>query len=83
MLADDTQQPSAPAQTPAARRGGGGGRSSRRQRGADDAAIAQAEAAGPPVPRMKERFRSDIIPQMMREFGYANPMEVPGSKKSC
>lgn len=82
MLADDTQQPSAPAQTPAARRGGGGGgRSSRRQRGADDAAIAQAEAAGPPVPRMKERFRSDIIPQMMREFGYANPMEVPRLQK--
>jgi len=81
MLADDTQQPSAPAQTPAARRGGGSGRSSRRQRGADDAAIAQAEAAGPPVPRMKERFRSDIIPQMMREFGYANPMEVPRLQK--
>ena len=82
MLADDTQQPSAPAQTPAARRGGGsGGRSSRRQRGADDAAIAQAEAAGPPVPRLKERFRSDIIPQMMREFGYANPMEVPRLQK--
>ena len=82
MLADDTQQPSsAPAQTPAARRGGSGGRSSRRQRGADDAAIAQAEAAGPPVPRMKERFRSDIIPQMMREFGYANPMEVPRLQK--
>lgn len=81
MLADDTQQPSAPAQTPAARRGGSGGRSSRRQRGADDAAIAQAEAAGPPVPRLKERFRSDIIPQMMREFGYANPMEVPRLQK--
>lgn len=82
MLADDTQQPTAPAQTPAARRGGSsGGRSSRRQRGADDAAIAQAEAAGPPVPRMKERFRSDIIPQMMREFGYANPMEVPRLQK--
>lgn len=81
MLADDTQQPSAPAQTPAARRGGGSGRSSRRQRGADDAAIAQAEAAGPPVPRMKERFRNDIIPQMMREFGYANPMEVPRLQK--
>ena len=82
MLADDTQQPSAPAQTPAARRGGsGGGRSSRRQRGADDAAIAQAEAAGPPAPRLKERFRSDIIPQMMREFGYANPMEVPRLQK--
>ena len=81
MLADDTQQPSAPAQTPAARRGGSGGRSSRRQRGLDDAAIAQAEAAGPPVPRMKERFRSDIIPQMMREFGYANPMEVPRLQK--
>ena len=81
MLADDTQQPNAPAQTPAARRGGSGGRSSRRQRGADDAAIAQAEAAGPPVPRMKERFRSDIIPQMMREFGYANPMEVPRLQK--
>lgn len=79
MLADDTQQPTT--QTPR-RGGGGGGRSSRRQRGAaDEAAIAQAEAAGPPIPRLKERFRAEIVPQMMREFGYANPMQVPRLQK--
>ena len=29
------------------------------------------------APRLKERFRSDILPAMMREFSYANVMQVP------
>lgn len=79
MLDDDTQQQSTQQEAAEER---GGGRSGRRQRGGDSAtAVAEAEAAGPPVPRLKEQFRNEIIPQMMREFSYSNPMEVPRLQK--
>ena len=29
------------------------------------------------IPRLKERFRSEVIPAMQREFGYPNVMQVP------
>ena len=75
MLDDETQQQEAQAE-PASETGG---RSGRRQRGG--AAVAEAENAGPPFPRLKLKFREEIIPQMMREFSYANPMEVPRLQK--
>ena len=79
MLDDDTQQQEAQEQASETR---GGNRSGRRQRGGDSAAaIAEAEAAGPPIPRLKERFRNEIVPQMVREFSYSNPMEVPRLQK--
>jgi large subunit ribosomal protein L5 len=31
----------------------------------------------PPVPRLKERYRNEIIDAMKAEFGYRNPMQVP------
>lgn len=31
----------------------------------------------PRVPRLKERFISEVIPAMQREFGYQNIMQVP------
>lgn len=34
--------------------------------------------AGPRVPpRMKEAYRERVIPALMKEFGYKNPMQVP------
>ena len=77
MLDDETQQQAAQAESTSER---GGGRAGRRQRGSD-AAVAEAENAGPPVPRLKLKFREEIIPQMMREFSYSNPMEVPRLQK--
>ena len=78
MLDDATQQQDTESQ-PA--EGMGGGRS-RRQRGGGDSPTAVADAAdAPPAPRLKEQFRSEIIPQMMREFSYSNPMEVPRLQK--
>ena len=53
--------------------------SGRRQRGGS-AAVAEAGDAVP-VPRLKHRFRDEIVPQMMREFSYSNPMEVPRLQK--
>ena len=77
MLDDETQQQDTGTQ-PAEERNGGG--ASRRQRRGGDSAVADA-AEGPPFPRLKEQFRNEIIPQMMREFSYSNTMEVPRLQK--
>ena len=34
-----------------------------------------------PRPRLLELYRSEVVPTMMREFGYRNTMEVPRLKK--
>ena len=79
MLDDETQQQDTETQSAEGRIGED---RSRRQRGGGDAATAVADAeATPPVPRLKEQFRNEIIPQMMREFDYSNPMEVPRLQK--
>lgn len=33
------------------------------------------------MPRLKARFRQEIVPALMQEFGYANTMEVPAIRK--
>src|SRR5919205_2273911 len=33
------------------------------------------------MPRLKERYRNEIVGQMREQFGYANPMQVPGLVK--
>ena len=33
------------------------------------------------MPRMKERYRSEILPALREEFGYANVMQVPALTK--
>ena len=79
MLDDETQQQESGEQS---RQGQGRGRSGRRQRDGDSAtAVADVEDSGPPAPRLRQQFREEIIPQMMREFSYSNPMEVPRLQK--
>ena len=41
------------------------------------------EAAGTkvPAPRLKLRYREEIVPALQGEFSYANPMQVPGVVK--
>src|SRR5215470_10577793 len=33
------------------------------------------------VPRLKQRYRDEIAGQLRQQFGYANPMQVPGLVK--
>jgi len=33
------------------------------------------------VPRLKERYRNEIVPKLREQFQYANPMQVPGLVK--
>jgi large subunit ribosomal protein L5 len=34
------------------------------------------------VARLRERYRDEVVPQMMREFGYTNTMQVPKLEKA-
>lgn len=38
-------------------------------------------AAEAPVARLKEKYRKEVIPAMMKEFGYKNPHQVPRLEK--
>jgi len=33
------------------------------------------------VSRLRDRYRSEVVPALVREFGYANPMQVPRLSK--
>ena len=41
----------------------------------------QSGASAATAPRLKARYRQDIVPAMTEQFGYANPMQVPGLVK--
>ncbi|HYZ52970.1 MAG TPA: 50S ribosomal protein L5 [Streptosporangiaceae bacterium] len=48
------------------------------------AASPEATTAGPAlpdVPRLKQRYLSEIVPALRDEFGYSNAMQVPGLAK--
>ncbi|MEX2555531.1 MAG: 50S ribosomal protein L5 [Actinomycetota bacterium] len=43
--------------------------------------MAQAEAAVKEIPRLKKRYREELVPQLKGELGYANVMQVPRLEK--
>ncbi|MYC28039.1 MAG: 50S ribosomal protein L5 [Nitrospira sp. SB0678_bin_10] len=43
---------------------------------AKPAAKSKAAQNGPP-PRLRDLYRNEVVPRMMKEFSYANPMQVP------
>lgn len=44
--------------------------------------MASGNGAAPrPMPRLLERLRDEIGPQMMQEFGYTSPMQIPRLEK--
>ena len=38
---------------------------------------ATASETARPAPRLKQRYRSEIVPQLVEQFGYGNIMQVP------
>jgi large subunit ribosomal protein L5 len=38
---------------------------------------APAEQVKAPTPRLKERYHKDVVPALMKQFSYGNPMQVP------
>jgi len=69
--------------------GGKAGQRAARPRGGGKAAPAaepsapakRASVSGSTPPRMRERFRSAVVPAMMKERGYSNPFQVPRLEK--
>lgn len=64
----------------------GVGESNDAQDGAANAANVQADGAIPKLPegytpRMKQLYLNDVVPGLMRDFGYTNRMQVPQIKK--
>lgn len=78
-----TEQGSARENAPEGERGGQ--RRQRETRGQRSGAAATEAVAEPveaaPPPRLREVYRNEIVPAMMREFGYSNPMQVPRVQK--
>ncbi len=35
----------------------------------------------PEIPRLKQRYREELVPRLQRELGYDNPMQVPRVEK--
>jgi large subunit ribosomal protein L5 len=36
-----------------------------------------SDVTAPAVPRLKERYRAEVVPALQQEFGFANVMQVP------
>jgi large subunit ribosomal protein L5 len=34
-------------------------------------------------PRLKEKYKADVVPALMKEFSFSSPMQVPKLKKIC
>ena len=41
----------------------------------------EAPAAPPPPPRLREHYRTTVVPELMKKFGYKTVMQVPRVKK--
>ena len=60
------------------------GKEGKKGKGKDaPAAVTQVGEAEPParVPRLKEHWEKKVLPDLMKRFGYANPMQAPKLKK--
>ena len=60
---------------PSERKGGAKGSKAEAAPAVGDAEAAKSEPRVPP--RLKEMYRKDVVPALMKEFGYRNPMQVP------
>ena len=74
VAAEAEEQQEAPSRRRRERAGGRSGRGGE--------AVAELEPpTEPPPPRLYDQFKNEIVPAMMREFNYRNPMEVPRLQK--
>lgn len=82
-----TEKPAAPAAKPGAAGKPGGapakGKAQAAAKGApkEKAAPVRARSTGTIPPRLRERYRTLIVPALMKERGYGNPNQVPALDK--
>jgi large subunit ribosomal protein L5 len=74
--AEKTEKPEKKA-APAAK---GGGKREKDKKAAVETA-AEASARAPSPVRLRVKYQKEVIPALMKEFGYKNPMQVPKVKK--
>lgn len=79
--APDGQSEEAPKPAPRRQRAAAGTRPARSRRAAAEEEPAEEGDSNVPAPRLRDMYRNEIIPNMMREFGFENPMEVPRVQK--
>jgi large subunit ribosomal protein L5 len=87
--ADEKQKPKAPqgAKAPQGGKAPQGAKQPRQAKGGAAAApapvtpVARARVTGDVPPRLRDRFRTAVIPAMMKERGYTNPFQVPRLEK--
>ena len=72
---DGSEKPAKEA--PKRQRAARGGKAPRSKRGAAATIEEPPPDQGPPEPRLLETYRNEIVPAMMREFGFDNPMRIP------
>lgn len=61
-------------------RGGKGGEkkaSAKKEAAAPEASVEEAASEASVQPRLREMYRETVVPVLMKEFGYKNPMQVP------
>jgi len=66
-----------PAQGGKAPGGGGRARGAQAAPAAEPAEVKRAKVSGEVPPRMRDRFRTAVIPALMKEREYTNPFQVP------
>jgi large subunit ribosomal protein L5 len=72
------QAPKAPKAAQGGKAPGGGGRARGAQAAsAEPAVVTRAKVSGEVPPRMRDRFRTAVIPALMKEREYTNPFQVP------
>jgi large subunit ribosomal protein L5 len=83
-MADDKKadkspkSPKAPKAAQGGKAPGGGGRARGAQAApAEPAVVKRAKVSGEVPPRMRDRFRTAVIPALMKEREYTNPFQVP------
>ena len=70
--------PKAPKAAQGGKAPGGGGRARGAQAApAEPAVVKRAKVSGEVPPRMRDRFRTAVIPALMKEREYTNPFQVP------
>ena len=52
------------------------------KRGATTFKTVKQQAKADYPARLQEKYRKEVVPLLMQEFGYKNPMEVPRLRKS-
>jgi large subunit ribosomal protein L5 len=72
------KSPKAPKAAQGGKAPGGGGRARGAQAApAEPAVVKRAKVSGEVPPRMRDRFRTAVIPALMKEREYTNPFQVP------